>query len=211
MIAKLRNPYVAGGIGLALSLAVGIGTSWRPISAALEQAVAAAALAAAQVENEPEKLKRRGWDFWTIEIDNLSNELKEERDRLRKQAEALDLRAARLAAEEKEFAKVRADVELLRREIADRVVEIAADETKNIRSLAQTYSNLTPRAAVAIIRELDDTTAVKILSLMKPDIVGPIFEEMSNGKNVDAALARRAAVLSEKLRLMRASKPTPSS
>ena len=103
-------------------------------------------------------------------------------------------------------AKLRADVEALRREIADKVIEISADEAKNVRSLAATYTALSPRGAVAILREMDDSTAVKILSLMKPDIVGPIFEEMTRTGTSDAPLARRAALLSEKLRLMKASK-----
>src|SRR5204863_1646263 len=98
----------------------------------------------------------------------------------------------------------------LRKQIADRVIEISTDEAKNIRTLSQTYANLSPRAAVAIIRELDDTTAVKILSLMKPDVVGPIFEEMSKTAAADGLLARRAALLSEKLRLMKANKTTSS-
>jgi flagellar motility protein MotE (MotC chaperone) len=204
MIAKILNPFATAGLGLVLSVALGVGLSWRSLQTVLEQAAAAA-----HAKKEPTELTKKGWDFWTIEIENLSNELKEERVRLRKQADSLDQRAARLAAEEKEFAKLRADMDALRQQIAERVIEISADETKNIRSLAQTYTNLTPRAAVAIIRELDDTTVVKILSVMKPDVVGPIFEEMSKQAG-DNSLARRAAVLSEKIRLIRASKP-PSS
>jgi len=50
---------------------------------------------------------------------------------------------------------------------------------------------------------MDDTTVVKILSLMKPDVVGPIFEEMANTANGDGTLAQHAAVLSDKLRLMK--------
>ncbi len=65
---------------------------------------------------------------------------------------------------------------------------------------------------MAIFKEMDDTTAVKILSLMKPDVVGPIFEEMSSLATPEGApLARRAAVLSEKLRLMKDSKPPATS
>jgi flagellar motility protein MotE (MotC chaperone) len=200
MIAKLQHPVTVASVGLVLSIGVGLGASWRSLTAAAEQAIAA------RPKKEPSELKRKGWDFWTIEIENLSNELKEERVRLKKQAELLDQRAARLAAEEKEFAKLRADVEALRKQIAERVIEISADEAKNIRTLAATYTNLTPRAAVAILKEMDDTTAVKILSLMKPDVVGPVFEEMSKTGGTDAPLARRAAMLSEKLRLMKASK-----
>lgn len=206
MIAKLQNPAVAAILGLLLSVGVGAFVSLRALAPMIEQ------VAAAQVKKPPTELKAKGWDFWTIEIDNLSNELKEERARLRKQSDLLDQRAARLAAEEKELGKVRSDVEALRKEIADKVIEITADESKNIRTLAQTYTALTPRAAVAIFREMDDTTAVKILSLMKADVVGPIFEQMSQTAGADGTpLARRAALLSEKLRLMKAAKQSSSS
>lgn len=205
MIAKLQHPLTAATLSLVLSVGLGVGLSWRALSAIADK------VAAAKPSKEPTELKKKGWDFWTIEIENLSNELKEERARLKKQAETLDHRSARLSAEEKEFAKLRADVEALRKQIADKVIEITADEAKNIRSLAQTYANLTPRGAVAILREMDDATAVKILALMKPDVVGPIFEEMSRSAGNDVSLAKRAALLSEKLRLMKSSKPSSSS
>ena len=204
MIDKLQNPAVAAVLGILLSVGIGVSVSMRVLGPLL----AKVAVPHENHENKPtEELKQRGWDFWTIEIDNLSNEMKGERLRLRKEAELLDQRAARIAAEEKELGKVRADIETLRREIGEKVIEITADESKNIRTLAQTYTALTPRAAVAIFRELDDTTAVKILSLMKADVVGPIFEEMGKTATAEGMpLARRAALLSEKLRLMKSAK-----
>lgn len=205
MIAKLQHPITVAGFSLLLSVGLGVGMTWRPLSALLAKAKVVVPAA------ETVEMKARGWDFWTIEIENLSNELKAERVHLKKQAELLDQRSARLASEEKEFEKLRADVEAMRKQIADRVIEIAVDEAKNLRSLSQTYSNLSPRGAVAILREMDDATAVKILSLMKPDVIGPIFEEMSRPAGTDTTLARRAAMLSEKLRLMRAAKASASS
>ena len=202
MITKLQNPVFAAAFSLMLSVAVGVTLCWQVMVPLIQQAVTS------HKPKEPTELKKKGWDFWTIEIENLSAELKEERARLHKQSDQMDQRAARLASEEKELAKVRSDIDTLRKEIADKVIEITADEQKNLRTLAQTYTNLTPRAAVAIFKEMDDTTAVKILSLMKPDIVGAIFEQMSATAGTDGApLARRVAVLSDKLRLMKASKP----
>lgn len=200
MIAKLQNPLFAAIAGLVISIGLGISLSLRVLQPLLERA------AAVVTNKAPEELTQRGWDFWTVEIDNLSNELKEERARLKKQAELLDQRASRAAVEEKELARVRADIERLRREIADKVVEINADEMKNIRTLSQTYAALTPRSAVAIFKELDDATAVKILSMMKAETVGPIFEEMAKSAGAEGASARRAALLSEKLRLMKSAK-----
>ena len=200
MITKLQNPVAALVLSLVLSVSLGVALCWRTAGPLLQLA------AAARIKPVASK-KEKGWDFWTIEIENLSNELKEERARLHQQADLLDQRAARVTAEEKELGKIRADIETLRKEISGRVIEISADETKNLKTLAQTYTNLSPHAAVAILREMDDVTTVKILSLMKPDVVGALFEEMSRTPDNDGTLARRAALLTEKLRLMKAAKP----
>ncbi len=203
MTALLRNPLVTAPVALVLALAVGFASFWRAAAPLLEQALLARAKAAATTKPKKEK----GWDFWTIEIENLSNELKDERARVRKQSDLLDQREVRIAAERKELEAMRNELDGLRHDLADKVVSIRADEAKNLRGLSQTYTNLTPRAAVAIIRELDDATVVKILFLMKPDVVGPIFEEMSRTAGSDGTLARRVAILSEKLRVMNGSKP----
>ena len=207
-MTTLRNPFVTAGVGLILSLAVGLFLFWRAAGTLVVNAIEVRAKAKAAAQPKKEK----GWDFWTIEIENLSNELKEERARMHKQADLLEQREARLAAERKELLTMRDEIDGLRKEIAEKVISIRDDEAKNLRALSQTYANLTPRAAVAIIREMDDVTAVKILFLMKPDVVGPIFEEMSKTSGADGVmLSRRAALLSEKLRLMKARKVTSPS
>lgn len=203
MTKVAQNPAFVATIGLLFGLAAGLGWFWRAGEVFVTQAIAARAATVT-------KQKTQGWDFWTIEIDNLASELKGEKERLRKLAEQLDLRAARLIAEREELDKVRAEIERMRKEISDRVIEINGDEAKNLKTLANTYANLTPRAAVAIIRELDDLTAVKILALMKPDTVSPIFEEMSRTAAIDGTLAKRVAVLSEKLRLLKSAKSAAS-
>ncbi len=200
MTKLLHNPAIITVVAVLAGVAAGLLPLWRASQLLMTQAVATKAV-------KGEQLKDQGWDFWTIEVDNLSAELKDEKARMAKLSEQLDLRVARVAAEQKELEKLRASLEATRKEISDRVIEISADEQKNIRSLSQTYTNLSPHAAVAIIREMDDMTVVKILSLMKADVVAPIFEEMSKTTDQGGLLARRAAILSEKLRLMKSSKP----
>lgn len=203
---KLANPIVAAVLGIILGLATGLYTFYRTANVAVEHAMKMIPHKDKLVQDE----RARGWNFWTIEIEQLANELKEERERVRKQTEQLERREAQLVAERKELNKVRTEIEGLRQEIATKVVEIGADEGKNIRSLAQTYTNLTPKAAVAIIKELDDAIVVKILSVMKPEIVAPIFEEMSKSASADAPLAKRAATLSDRLRLIKSTKTAAS-
>ncbi|MEN9403802.1 MAG: hypothetical protein RL091_2505 [Verrucomicrobiota bacterium] len=196
----LNNPAIVAALGIFAGTAVGIGWFWRAADTLVMHAIAS-------LPPKPiEESRVQGWDFWTIEIDGLASELKEERARLRQQAELLNQRAARVAAEQQELAKIRTDLEAMRTEIGRKIIEVTADESKNLRTLAQTYSGLTPKGAVAILREMDDTTIVKILSLMKAESVGPIFEEMAKTSAPDGTLARRAALLSEKLRLMKSSK-----
>jgi flagellar motility protein MotE (MotC chaperone) len=205
MIAKLQNPLTAMALSLVLSVVLGVALCWRAAGPLLQLAAAARPKPVVDVK------KDKGWDFWTIEMENLSTDLGEERARLGKQSDLLDQRAARLEDEQKQLAKIRTDLEGLREEIAAKVVAIGADEAKNLRVLSQTYANLSPRAVVAIFREMDDLTVVKILSLMKPDVVGPIFEEMSKTAGPDGPLAKRAAILSEKLRLVKSAQaPAPS-
>ena len=199
----LKNPLVTAGLGLVISLAVGLFMFWKTAQVLVAHAIEVQA----KTKEADHPKKEKGWDFWTIEMENLSNELKEERARMRKQIDTLEQREARLASERKELAAMRAEIEGIRQEIVEQVITIRDDEAKNLRALSQTYTNLTPRAAVAILREMDDMTAVKILFLMKADVVGPIFEEMRKTSGVDGTpLARRAALLSEKLRLMKSKK-----
>lgn len=200
MTKLLHNPAIIMVVAVLAGLAGGLLPLWRASQQLVAQAMTGRVA-------PPNHLKDQGWDFWTIEVDNLAAELKDEKARMAKLAEQLDLRAARVTAEQKELDKLRANLEATRKEISDRVIEISADEMKNLRSLSQTYTNLTPRAAVAIIKEMDDMTVVKILSIMKADVVAPIFEEMSKTNDQGGLLARRAAILSEKLRLMKSSKP----
>jgi flagellar motility protein MotE (MotC chaperone) len=208
MNIRILSPLSLGALAFLAGMGTGLGRYVTKADGMVARAAAARGKMAADQQKRRQQLAQ-GWDFWTIEIENLANELKEEKVRLRKRSDELDQRAARLDVEQQELEKVRADIESLHRQMEERITTISADESKNLRSLAQTYSNLTPRAAVAILREMDDATAIKILSLMKPDVVGPIFEEMASSAPNDNTLARRAAVLSDKLRLMR-STPPPS-
>lgn len=201
MTARLTNPFVTALLGLVLSVAVGLSASWRTLNELVDTAIRL------RSQKHPTELQKKGWDFWTIEIENISSELKDGRDQLKKDTESLNRREARVAAEEKELAKERADLDAVQKQISDRVIEMSVDEAVNLKKLAATYANLPPAAAVAIFREMDDNTAVKILALMKPDVVAPIFEAMSKTAGTDGPLARRAAVLSDKLRLFKAIKP----
>jgi flagellar motility protein MotE (MotC chaperone) len=207
MNLRIFSPMSLGALAFVGGMATGIGRYMSRAEGMVAKAEVVRSKLAAEQQKRQQHLSQ-GWDFWTIEMENLTTDLKEEKVRLGKRSEELDQRAARLAIEQQELDKVRADIETIHRQMDERITTIGADESKNLRTLAQTYSTLTPKAAVAIFHEMDDLTAVKILSLMKPDVVGPIFEEMATGSPNDSSLAHRAAVLSDKLRLLKSAQPS---
>lgn len=193
----LRSPLLATLLGTLLGVAAGLGAFWQGAQAVIAHARALQAAKAA--EGRPAK----PWDFWTLEIDNLAGELRADRAVLDQREEALAAREARLEAEAAELARVRQELEALRTSIAERVYEIQQAEEKNLKNLALTYSNLTPKAALAILNQLDEPTVVKLLALMKPEVSAALFEQMGQAALTDPQMARRAATLSERLRLLR--------
>ena len=198
-MTRIISPLSVAILGLLGGVAAGLSWFWVRADCMVEVAQARPRAADSSAG------KAKEWDFWSVEIDNLASELKDEKLRVKKQEADVGLRSVRLASDRQELEKLRTDLTAMRKDISDKVVEVQADEAKNLRMLAQTYANLTPHSAVTIIRDLDDAMAVKILSLMKPDIVGPIFEDMAQS-DPSTGDAHRAAVLSDKLRMVKAQK-----
>lgn len=194
----LRNPLVPVLLGLVLGVGVGVGMFW---SQARVLVLAARASQAATKPERPEK----PWDFWTLEIENLAAELKDRGAALAVREQAVASREERFAADQRELEKTRRQVEALRAEVAGALVSFDAAETKNLKTLAKTYAELTPKAAVGILRNLDETTAVKLLHLMKSDTVSAILQEM--GASAEPELAKRAARFTDRLRVITTSPP----
>jgi hypothetical protein len=89
----------------------------------------------------------------------------------------------------------------MREHLLEGVVKLEADEVENLKRLAKVYATLTPDAAVNIFRDLDDSTVVKILFFMKSDTVGAVLQEMATANGGVAEQVRRAAKISDMLRL----------
>lgn len=203
MIKLATNPIVVLAIALLLGVSTGLGMFWK----AAIPLIAAAKAAQAKVADEGKP--DAPWGFWTIEIENLASELKDQKAVIKKREEELVQREERLNAERLELTKQRQQLEQLRSDITSKITTIQSDELKNLKSLVATYSNLTPKATLTIFKEMDDTMVVKLLSLMKTDTVSPLFEEMSKQGATDPAMAKRVATLSEKLRLLKSAQGGP--
>jgi hypothetical protein len=146
------------------------------------------------------------WSFRPDEVEALITDLQHQREGLVERQTELDKLAAHIEAEKQELEKTRADIVAMRDSINDEIPQIQDSEKKNLKTLAATYSGINPQAVVAIFRQMDEGTCVKLLSQMKNDKVAAILQEMSI-EDKDDSMTKRAARISDKLRLL--PQPTP--
>ena len=165
-----------------------------------------------QQEEETASFVPKNWDFWTLEIGALSEELVKERQALRDRAKDLDIWQKQLEAEKGELVRVREQVGAIRDEIDKAVVTLLEAEKPNLKALSKSYAIMKPPQAVAIFRKTNDDIIVKLLSLMKPDMVASILSEMSaeskdpkdpKGGPDETTGSARAARITEMLRLLK--------
>ncbi|MEI8088468.1 MAG: hypothetical protein WCG63_02630 [Opitutaceae bacterium] len=145
------------------------------------------------------------------------NELKSAKDQLALREASLGEQAKRLEAERLELERTRAEIEAMRKQVEGYLTEAkglnakarsedSVLELKNLRTLVQTYSNMSPKSAVAIMLQMEDASAVKIFSMMKADVAAGIFEEMGKQAVADPTMAKRAAKIAEGVKNFRAPK-----
>lgn len=145
------------------------------------------------------------------------SELKLAKDQLAVREAALIEQQKRMESERLELERTRADIDLMRKQVESYLTEAkglnvkaraedAVSEMKNLKTLVQTYSAMSPKSTVAIMLQMEDSSAVKILALMKVDIVAGIFEEMGKQAAGDPLMAKRAAKLAEGVKNYRSPK-----
>ena len=97
-------------------------------------------------------IPKKPWDFWTVEIDKLSGELEAKLKNLADREADLIAREARMTAAMEELKQARAEIDALRDQLTKHVGQLKESEMKNIRSLAATYADMKPKAAIPLMR-----------------------------------------------------------
>jgi flagellar motility protein MotE (MotC chaperone) len=203
-----RSFAIVATLAVLLGLAVAFGTlfvRWIPLAEAFKQRATASASAPALVP--------KSWDFWTLEIGKLSEDLLKERQAVHEREKDLAAWQKQLETEKTELVRVREQIEAIRDEIDKTVITLMEAEKPNIKSLSRSYAAMKATQAAAIFRKTNDDIIVKILSLMKPDIVAKILSEMASETNAAPSPAgeitgsARAARITEMLRLLKQENP----
>lgn len=143
-------------------------------------------------------LKSTPWDFNVPEVDLMIRDLKAEKQRLAAREAELDALAARVAAERRELTTVTQQVGELQLEFNRVVTYVREQEQANQRKLARTYAVMSPEDASRILQEMDDDRIVRLLMFMSEEEMAKILAVFGRATPENA---RRAALLSERLRL----------
>jgi len=147
------------------------------------------------------------WDFTNPELDQLITELKSEKGAVALRQQQLDELAARLNTERQEVAAATLALRQLQDNFDKSVVRVQEAEVPNLKRDAKIYAGMTPDTAATVMSQLDDSVMVKILLYMKESETAAILEILAKK---GPAEAKRAAVISDHVRLSIAQKAPPA-
>ena len=191
MLKKLTSPWVGSVVGLISYLAV-TAVTWNAATAHLSNAE--------ESDAKKELVERNPFSaaMSTVEIEALVKELRDEREMLSKREKDLNEFSARLRAERDELNQLTQTVHRLQKDFDSSISRVTEEEVGNLKKLAKTYTSMEPEGAAGILKQMDDTSVVKLLAFMKEIESGPILSALAKGGDGEA---KRAADLTEKLRL----------
>lgn len=162
-----------------------------------------------QRKNQTEALEQKGQvenniSFWDNQIKDFTKLLaqletakknqdaREQRlndfeDQLKNEREALDI--------------LKQSIEILQSELERRLVRVQESEIKNLKALAESYSNMTPESVAKIFGESDENTIIKIMHFLAPETLGAILQVMAKEIAKDEKTGTKVKHLLESFRL----------
>ncbi len=96
-------------------------------------------------------------------------------DLLKKKANDLNVRESQIDGKYDDVTKKEASIKAMLQENKKILEEI---KNTKMDKIAQTYAKMKPAAAAGVLSDMDEKTAVQILTSLKPAIVGKIFAKM---------------------------------
>lgn len=148
------------------------------------------------------------WKFKNPEMDQWLAQIKDEKDSLALKEQQLTELQTRLDAERQEISTVTQAVAQLQMNFDQNVVRFQGQQTENVKHQAKLVSAMSPEGAAAVVTEMSDDDAVRLLFTMKVDTASAILDTISKRGKADA---KRAAELTERLRQVLPSPTTTAS
>jgi flagellar motility protein MotE (MotC chaperone) len=136
------------------------------------------------------------WRFRNPEFNQWVSQIKSEKEKLDLREQHLTELQARLDAEVQEISTVTQAVAQLQQSFDKNVIRFKSQESDNIKHQAKLISSMSPEGAMAMMAQMPDDDAVRILFTMKTDEASAILDAMSKKGDEQA---KRAAMLTQRL------------
>lgn len=151
-----------------------------------------------------EKVKEEKVKLWDKQVKNFTGLLahlesaKEEQNLRSKQ---LDDLSVQLKNEREALNILKQSIEILQGELEKRLIKVEQSEVKNLKILAESYSNMTPESVAKIFSESEEASVIKIMHFLAPETLGAILQVMSKGIEKDKENSAKINHLLESFRL----------
>lgn len=136
------------------------------------------------------------WKFHNPEFDQWVAQLKTQKEALDAREQKLNDLETRLNTEMQEVSAVTQAVSQLQANFDQNVIRFQAQELDNVKHQSKLISAMSPEGAVAMLNQMPDALAVRILYVMKADDASRILDALSKK---DEAGAKHAAMLAGQL------------
>jgi len=199
MIRILRAPWLTALVGCLIYLGV-TAALLRPGRIGVIRSPAPPATVAL-APDEP------SWRFRNPDFNQWVEEVRHEKEAIAAREQQLQELEKRVAADRQELTTATQTVAQLQAEFDRNVIRIQDQEVVNLKRQAKVLAGMSPEGAAGLINQMPDDDAVRILYTMKTDEAGAILETLSK---MGEAPARRAAVLTERMRRALPPEPAPA-
>ncbi|HZR19051.1 MAG TPA: hypothetical protein VFE51_17320 [Verrucomicrobiae bacterium] len=161
-----------------------------------------------ELEPSPAADGEASWNFRNPELEQWVEEIKHEKEALAQRAQQLQELQKRLEAERQEILAVTQAVHQLQTDFDAHVVRLKSQEMDNLKRQVKIIASMSPEGAAAMLNEMPENQTVSVLYLLKADVASVILDTLSKMGKTEA---KRAAELTEKMRLVLPPPGTPAS
>ena len=152
-------------------------------------------------KKEKEKNKISIWDKQVKDFTGLLAQLETARNQQEIREKQLKAFEDQLKNEREALNVLKQSIEILQSELERRLIKVQESEVKNLITLAESYTNMTPESVAKIFEESEETSVIKIMHFLAPETLGAILQVMSKEISKDEKAGAKINHLLESFRL----------
>ena len=152
-------------------------------------------------KKEKEKNKISIWDKQVKDFTGLLAQLETARNQQEIREKQLKAFEDQLKNEREALNVLKQSIEILQSELERRLIKVQESEVKNLKTLAESYTNMTPESVAKIFEESEETSVIKIMHFLAPETLGAILQVMSKEISKDEKAGAKINHLLESFRL----------